>query len=184
MSDSATQDKAVHVQGRTRDAYLVPAALRVRGHRSPRRCATRLPSQTKQHSYYAEFSMCPQFKASSTLGALPVMVPDRERDDQSISNWLKLAELLRRLPTKLGVRVSCLSRCGRRLSIDFECVCPGQEPYIMEAAADHLVKLCEGTLERTAAVDISGIAIGPGPAVGPGVRGSAPLAGRQLDPDA
>ena len=72
----------------------------------PRRCATRLPSQTKQHSYYAEFSMCPQFKASSTLGALPVMVPDRERDDQSISNWLKLAELLRRLPTKLGVRVS------------------------------------------------------------------------------
>ena len=47
----------------------------------------------------------------------------------------------------------------------------------MTEAADHLTKLCYGTIDRLPLLDVSRALVAPGPAVGPGVGGHAAAAG-------
>ena len=57
----------------------------------------------------------------------------------------------------------------------------GQEPFCMDAAADHLKCLADGNTARRPLLEVSRMAAAPGPAVGPGVRGVAPPVGLNLD---
>jgi hypothetical protein len=52
----------------------------------------------------------------------------------------------------------------------------------MTTAADHLVALAEGVTPRTPLLGIDRALPGPGPAVGPGLQGCAPIGGMSLDP--
>ena len=112
---------------------------------------------------------------------------DRERDEKSCANWLKLAALLRCCVAYqhfVGHRASMvLNSCGIQcFSLKVSRHMQGQEPFEMAEAADHLTRLSHGTIERLPLLDVSRALVAPGPAVGPGIAGHAGAVGIRVHP--